>query len=34
MEYGIAMALAITIIPIVEVVKIFHRMIENKKNAN
>ena len=31
MEYGIAMALAITIIPIVEIVKIFHRMMDKKK---
>ncbi|MBE6645797.1 MAG: cation-translocating P-type ATPase [Ruminococcaceae bacterium] len=34
MEYGISMALAITIIPIVEVVKIFHRMIDKKKENN
>ena len=34
MEYGIAMGLAITIIPIVEIVKIFHRMIDKKKEEN
>ena len=33
MEYGIAMALAITIIPIVEIIKIFSRMIDKKKAA-
>ena len=33
-EYGIAMALAISIIPIVEIFKIFHRMIDRKKNRN
>ncbi len=32
MEYGIAMGLAITIIPIVEIVKIFHRMMDRKKD--
>ncbi len=32
MEYGIAMGLAITIIPIVEFVKIFHRMLDKKHN--
>jgi len=31
-EYGIAMGLAILIIPIVEIVKIFHRMIDKRKN--
>ena len=31
MEYGIAMGLAITIIPIVEIIKIFSRMIDKKK---
>ena len=31
MEYGIAMGLAILIIPIVEIVKIFHRHIDKKK---
>jgi len=31
MEYGIAMGLAILIIPIVEIVKIFHRRIDRKK---
>lgn len=30
-EYGIAMGLAILIIPIVEIVKIFHRMIDQRK---
>ena len=30
-EYGIAMALAISIIPIVEIIKIFSRMIDKKK---
>ncbi len=32
MEYGIAFGLAILIIPIVEIVKIFHRMIDKKKD--
>ena len=32
MEYGIAMGLAITIIPIVEIVKIFHRLADRKKD--
>jgi Ca2+-transporting ATPase len=32
MEYGIAMGLAILIIPIVEIVKIFHRMMDKKHN--
>ena len=31
-EYGIAFGLAILIIPIVEIVKIFHRMVDKKKN--
>ena len=31
-EYAIAFGLAILIIPIVEVVKIFHRMVDKKKN--
>ena len=31
MEYGIAMGLAILIIPIVEIVKIFHRRMDRKK---
>ena len=31
LEYGIAMALAISIIPIVEIVKVFHRMVDKKK---
>ncbi|MBR2353923.1 MAG: cation-translocating P-type ATPase [Clostridia bacterium] len=34
MEYGIAMALAVTIIPIVELVKIIHRRIDRKKDRN
>ena len=33
MEYGIAMGLAILIIPVVEIFKIFHRMIDKKKSA-
>jgi Ca2+-transporting ATPase len=33
-EYGIAMALAISIIPIVEVFKVFHRMIDRKKDRD
>ena len=33
MEYGIAMALAITIIPIVEIIKIFSRMVDKKKET-
>ncbi len=32
MEYGIAFGLAILIIPIVEIIKIFHRAIDNRKN--
>ena len=32
MEYGIAFGLAILIIPIVEIVKIFHRMVDKKHN--
>lgn len=32
-EYAIAFGLAILIIPIVEVVKIFHRMVDKKKNG-
>ena len=32
-EYAIAFGLAILIIPIVEVVKIFHRMVDRKKNG-
>ena len=33
-EYAIAMALAISIIPIVEIFKILHRMIDRKKNRH
>ena len=33
-EYAIAMALAISIIPIVEIFKILHRMIDRKKNRD
>ena len=33
MEYGISMALAITIIPIVEIIKIFSRMVDKKKET-
>jgi len=32
MEYGIALGLAILIIPIVEIVKIFHRAVDKKKS--
>ena len=32
MEYGIAFGLAILIIPIVEIVKIFHRLVDKKHN--
>ena len=32
MEYGIAFGLAILIIPIVEIVKVFHRMVDKKHN--
>jgi len=32
MEYGIAFGLAILIIPIVEIIKIFHRAIDNRKD--
>ena len=31
-EYGIALGLAILIIPIVEIVKVFHRMVDKKKD--
>jgi Ca2+-transporting ATPase len=31
MEYGISLGLAILIIPIVELIKIVHRAIDNKK---
>jgi Ca2+-transporting ATPase len=31
-EYGIALGLAILIIPIVEIVKLFHKMLDKKKN--
>lgn len=31
MEYGIALGLAILIIPIVEIIKIFHRAVDNRK---
>ena len=33
MEYGIAFALAILIIPIVEIIKIIHRAVDKRKNA-
>ena len=33
-EYALAMAIAVTIIPIVEIIKIFSRMIDQKKAAN
>ena len=33
-EYALAMAIAVTIIPIVEIIKIFSRMIDKKKAAN
>ena len=33
MEYGIAFGLAILIIPIVELIKVIHRAIDNKKSA-
>ena len=33
MEYGIAFALAVSIIPIVEIVKIFHRMADKKRES-
>ena len=33
-EYGFAILLAISIIPIVEIIKIFSRMIDKKKAAN
>ena len=33
-EYGIAFGLAVLIIPIVELVKIVHRAVDKKRNAN
>jgi Ca2+-transporting ATPase len=33
MEYGIAFALAVSIIPIVEIVKIIHRMADKKRES-